>query len=99
MSNSMFPKKFGSDAEQARTSFERSREILRDANQLRAPIPPSDEARAAAIGLRRSSEKLIELLEKGFIIDSIDNIDREAHSIVQQCLKIQQATLKIRAGK
>lgn len=94
----MFPKR-GSDAEQARSRFENSREILRKATELLAPTIPSEESKAAAIGFRKASEKLIQLLEKGFSPDSIDNIDREAHTIVQQCLKIQQTTLKIRAGK
>lgn len=99
MSNSIFPKRLNSEAEQARTSFERSREILKDATKLLTPIKPSEEAKAAAHNFRKSSERLVNLLEKGFTIDSIDSIDREAHNIVQQCLKIQQATLKIRAGK
>jgi hypothetical protein len=98
MSNSMFPK-HGSDAEQARSRFENSREILREATKLLTPTIPSEESKAALISFRKASERLISLLEKGFTTDSIDSIDREAHTIVQQCLKIQRATLNIRAGK
>ena len=94
----MFPKK-GSDADQARSRFENSREILRKAAELLTPAIPSEESKAAVTNFRNASEKLIQLLEKGFTAESIDNIDREAHIVVQQCLKIQQATLKIRAGK
>ncbi len=98
MSGSMFPKR-GSDADQARISFENSRHILREATKLLTPAIPSEESRVALISFRKASERLISLLEKGFTPDSIDNIDQEAHTIVQQCLKIQRATLKIRAGK
>lgn len=98
MGNSIFPKR-GSDADQARISFENSREILREATKLLTPTIPSEESKIALTNFRKSSERLISLLEKGFNSNSIDNIDREAHIVVQQCLKMQQATLKIRAGK
>lgn len=99
MTDSMFPKRPGSDAEKARQRFENTREILRNASQLLSPILPTKEALAEAEKIRSEADKLISLLDSGSINDNLNKIDEAARNLAKICLKIQQMTIKYRVNK
>ena len=99
MTDSMFPKRPGSEAEQAGRKFSKAREILQDANRLSAPILPSKEALDEAKKIRNASEKLISLLESGLNKENLNKIDEACRNLGKIALNIQQLTIKYRVEK
>lgn len=99
MTDSMFPKRSASEAEQIRTKFQKANDILKEANRILAPIKPSKEALDEANKLRFEADKLISLLNSGINEVNINKIDESARNLGRISLSIQQLTIKYRVDK
>lgn len=99
MTDSIFPKRPGSEAEQARRKFETAREILQEANNISAPILPTKEVLAESEKIRIESDKLISLLGSGINKTNVNKVDETCRNLGKICLNIQQMTIKYRVNQ
>jgi len=99
MTNSMPPKRLGTEAEQIRHKFDTANQILKEANKTLIPIRPTKEVLEEAKKMRSEADKLISLLESGINKTNMNKIDEAARNVGRISLNIQQLTIKYRVDK